>query len=135
MVSKLQYGDSKENPLNYWLYKEEGEKKHRKVRDPDRDKRHRDRSSTREKREKHSKEKGNSLSDRDVEERHREKRHREGPHHDEERRRSHADKKERSGREEHKRREAKVSLFSVSTCGESCSGSPNNVTVYCLVFC
>nr|XP_048293747.1 cytoplasmic dynein 2 intermediate chain 1 isoform X1 [Myodes glareolus] len=104
---KLQYGDSKENPLNYWLYKEEGEKKHRKVRDPDRDKRHRDRSSTREKREKHSKEKGNSLSDREVEERHREKRHKEGLHHDEERRRSHADKRERSGREEHKRREAK----------------------------
>ncbi|KAM7323755.1 hypothetical protein ACRRTK_017861 [Alexandromys fortis] len=104
---KLQYGDSKENPLNYWLYKEEGEKKHRKVRDTDRDKRHRDRSSTGEKREKHSKEKGNSLSDREVEERHREKRHKEGLHHDEERRRSHADKRERSGREEHKRREAK----------------------------
>ncbi|XP_059135099.1 cytoplasmic dynein 2 intermediate chain 1 isoform X2 [Peromyscus eremicus] len=101
------YGDSKENPLNYWLYKEESEKKHRKAKDADRERKHRDRSSTREKREKHSKEKGNSLSDRETEERHREKRHKEGLHHDEERRRSHSDKKERSAKEEHKKREAK----------------------------
>ncbi|KAL1790345.1 WD repeat-containing protein 60 isoform X1 [Sigmodon hispidus] len=94
---KLQYGDSKENPLNYWLYKEENERKHRKSKDTDREKKHRDRSSTREKREKHSKEKGSC--DREVEERHREKRHREGPHH--------TDKKERSVKEEHKKREAK----------------------------
>ncbi|GAB1297869.1 Cytoplasmic dynein 2 intermediate chain 1 [Apodemus speciosus] len=104
---KLQYGDSKENPLNYWLYKEEGEKKHRKVKDTDREKKHREKSSTREKRERHSKEKGSSLSDREVEDRHREKRHKEGLHYDEERRRSHTDKKERSSKEEHKKRESK----------------------------
>ncbi|XP_021091206.1 cytoplasmic dynein 2 intermediate chain 1 isoform X4 [Mesocricetus auratus] len=104
---KLQYGDSKENPLNYWLYKEESEKRHRKTKDADREKRHRERSSTREKREKHSKEKGSSLSDREVEDRHRERRHKEGLHHDEEKRRSHTDKRERSVKEEHKKREAK----------------------------
>uniref|UniRef100_A0A8C2QF71 Cytoplasmic dynein 2 intermediate chain 1 n=1 Tax=Cricetulus griseus TaxID=10029 RepID=A0A8C2QF71_CRIGR len=104
---KLQYGDSKENPLNYWLYKEESEKRHRKVKDADREKRRRERSSTREKREKHSREKGSSVCDRDGEDRHREKRHKDGLHHDEDRRRSHSDKKERSGKDEHKRREAK----------------------------
>ncbi|XP_060244266.1 cytoplasmic dynein 2 intermediate chain 1 isoform X2 [Meriones unguiculatus] len=104
---KLQYGDSKENPLNYWLYKEEGEKKHRRVKDPDRERKHREKSSTREKREKHSKEKGSLLSDREVEERHREKRHKEGLHHDEERRRNHTEKKERPFKEDHKKRESK----------------------------
>lgn len=104
---KLQYGDSKENPLNYWLYKEDGEKKHRKVKDADRERKHREKSSTREKKDRHSKEKGSSLSDREIEDRHREKRHKDGLHYDEERRRSHADKKERSLKEEHRKRESK----------------------------
>ncbi|XP_051033791.1 cytoplasmic dynein 2 intermediate chain 1 [Phodopus roborovskii] len=104
---KLQYGDSKENPLNYWLYKEDSEKRHRKVKDADREKRHGERSGQREKRERHSRDKGHSLSDREGEDRHRERRHREGLHHDEERRRSHTDRKERSVKEEHKRRETK----------------------------
>nr|XP_045016702.1 cytoplasmic dynein 2 intermediate chain 1 isoform X1 [Jaculus jaculus] len=102
---KLQYGDNKENPLSYWLYKED-ERKHRKPRETDQEKRYQEKSSTREKREKHSKEKGNSFSDKEGEERHRIKRHKEG-FHLEEGRRSHRDKKERSSKEEHKKREQK----------------------------
>uniref|UniRef100_A0A8C2P578 Cytoplasmic dynein 2 intermediate chain 1 n=1 Tax=Capra hircus TaxID=9925 RepID=A0A8C2P578_CAPHI len=61
---KLQYGDSKDNPLKYWLYKEEGERRHRKQKEPDREKKHREKSSTR---EKNSKEKGSSFSDKEGE--------------------------------------------------------------------
>ncbi|XP_035110118.3 cytoplasmic dynein 2 intermediate chain 1 isoform X4 [Callithrix jacchus] len=104
---KLQYGDSKDNPLKYWLYKGEGERRHRKPREPDRDKKHREKSSTRERREKYSKEKSNSFSDKEGEERRKEKRHKEGLHLDEERHRSHMDRKERLAKEEHKKRESK----------------------------
>ncbi|XP_032499345.1 WD repeat-containing protein 60 isoform X3 [Phocoena sinus] len=97
---QLQYGDSKDNPLKYWLYKEEGERRHRKQKEPDREKKHREKSSTREKREKYSKEKSNSFSDKEGEERHKEKRHKEGFHVDEEKRRSSV------GKKEHRRREA-----------------------------
>uniref|UniRef100_A0A8C6W2T1 Cytoplasmic dynein 2 intermediate chain 1 n=1 Tax=Nannospalax galili TaxID=1026970 RepID=A0A8C6W2T1_NANGA len=102
---KLQYGGGKDNPLNYWLYKEEGERKHRRTRDTDREKKHREKSSTRGRGEKHSKEKGSSLSNREGEDRHRERR-KEGLHR-EERRPSHTDGKERPSKEEHKRRESK----------------------------
>ncbi|XP_051008441.1 cytoplasmic dynein 2 intermediate chain 1 [Acomys russatus] len=106
---KLQYGDSKENPLHYWLYKEDNERKHKRVKDADREKKHREKSSTREKRERHTKDKASvlTLTDREVDERHREKRHRVGLHHDEDRRRSHTEKKERALKEEHKKRESK----------------------------
>ncbi|MXQ94153.1 hypothetical protein E5288_WYG010360 [Bos mutus] len=104
---KLQYGDSKDNPLKYWLYKEEGERRHRKQKEPDREKKHREKSSTREKREKNSKEKGSSFSDKEGEERHKERRHKEGFPAGEERPRGHAERKERSRREEHRRREPK----------------------------
>ncbi|XP_026307285.1 WD repeat-containing protein 60 isoform X3 [Piliocolobus tephrosceles] len=107
---KLQYGDSKDNPLKYWLYKEEGDRRHRKPREPDRDKKHREKSSTREKREKYSKEKSNSFSEKGGEERHKEKRHKEGLHFDDERHRSSVDRKERSAKDEHKKRESKVPL-------------------------
>ncbi|KFO37310.1 WD repeat-containing protein 60, partial [Fukomys damarensis] len=92
---KLQYGDSKENPLKYWLYKE-GERRHRK--------KHREKNSTREKREKYSKEKNSLFSDKEGEERHREIRHKEGFHVDE-RHRSSAERKERSSKEEYRKRE------------------------------
>ncbi|XP_049737638.1 cytoplasmic dynein 2 intermediate chain 1 isoform X1 [Elephas maximus indicus] len=104
---KLQYGDSKDNPLKYWLYKEEGERRHRKQKEQDREKKHREKSSTREKREKIPKEKSNSFSDKEGEKRHKEKRHKEGVHFDEERHRSSLDKKERSSKEEHKKRDSK----------------------------
>ncbi|XP_072870073.1 cytoplasmic dynein 2 intermediate chain 1-like [Chlorocebus sabaeus] len=104
---KLQYGDSKDNPLKYWLYKEEGDRRHRKPRDPDRDKKHREKSSTREKREKYSKEKSNSFSEKEGEERHKEKRHKEVLHFDDERHRTSVDRKERSAKDEHKKRESK----------------------------
>ncbi|XP_030682216.1 WD repeat-containing protein 60 isoform X3 [Nomascus leucogenys] len=104
---KLQYRDSKDNPLKYWLYKEEGERRHRKPREPDRDKKHREKSSTREKREKYSKEKSNSFSDKEGEERHKEKRHKEGLRFDDERHRSNVDRKERSAKDEHRKRESK----------------------------
>lgn len=107
---KLQYGDSKDNPLKYWLYKEEGDRRHRKPRDPDRDKKHREKSSTREKREKYSKEKSNSFSEKEGEERHKEKRHKEVLHFDDERHRTSVDRKERSAKDEHKKRESKVPL-------------------------
>ncbi|XP_036720042.1 cytoplasmic dynein 2 intermediate chain 1 isoform X2 [Balaenoptera musculus] len=99
---KLQYGDSKDNPLKYWLYKEEGERRHRKQKEPDREKKHREKSSTREKREKYSKEKSSSFSDKEGEERHKEKRHKEGFRVDEAKQRGSVDEKE-----EHRRREAK----------------------------
>lgn len=98
---KLQYGDSKDNPLKYWLYKEEGERRHKKAREPDREKKHR------EKREKHSKEKSSSFFEKEGEERHKERRHKESSHFDDERHRSNVDKKERSLKEEHKKRESK----------------------------
>uniref|UniRef100_A0A2K5YVN4 Cytoplasmic dynein 2 intermediate chain 1 n=1 Tax=Mandrillus leucophaeus TaxID=9568 RepID=A0A2K5YVN4_MANLE len=104
---KLQYGDSKDNPLKYWLYKEEGDRRHRKPRDPDRDKKHREKSSTREKREKYSKEKSNSFSEKEGEERHKEKRHKEVLHFDDERHRTSVDRKETSAKDEHKKRESK----------------------------
>ncbi|XP_043728544.1 cytoplasmic dynein 2 intermediate chain 1 isoform X4 [Cervus elaphus] len=104
---KLQYGDSKDNPLKYWLYREEGERRHRKQKEPEREKKHREKSGTRERREKSSKEKGSSFSDKEGEERHRERRHKEGVPAGEERPRGHAERKERSRREEHRRREAK----------------------------
>ncbi|XP_032100750.1 WD repeat-containing protein 60 isoform X2 [Sapajus apella] len=103
---KLQYGDSKDNPLKYWLYKGEGERRHRKPREPDRDKKHRE-NSTRERREKYSKEKSSAFPDKEGEERRKEKRHKEGLHLDEERHRSHMDRKERLVKEEHKKRESK----------------------------
>ncbi|XP_025849510.1 cytoplasmic dynein 2 intermediate chain 1 isoform X2 [Vulpes vulpes] len=104
---KLQYGDSKDNPLKYWLYKEEGERRHRKQKEPDREKKHREKSSTREKRDKYAKEKSNSSSDKKGEERHKDKRHKEGSHFDEERHHSSTDKRERLPREEPKKRESK----------------------------
>lgn len=104
---QLQYGDSKDNPLKYWLYREEGERRHRKQKEPDREKKHREKSGTRERREKSSKEKGSSFCGKEGEERHRERRHKEGVHAGEERPRGHAERKERSRREEHRRREAK----------------------------
>ncbi|XP_069853311.1 cytoplasmic dynein 2 intermediate chain 1 isoform X1 [Dipodomys merriami] len=101
---KLQYGDNKDNPLKFWLYKEEDERKHRKPREVDREKKHQEKGSTREKREKHSKEKGNFLTDKEGEERHREKRHRDL---DDERHRNHTERKERLSKEEHKKKESK----------------------------
>ncbi|XP_022369625.1 WD repeat-containing protein 60 isoform X1 [Enhydra lutris kenyoni] len=106
---KLQYGDSKDNPLKYWLYKEEGEKRHRKQKEPDRERKHGEKSSTRERREKYPKGKSNSFPDKEGEERHKEKRHKEGFHFDEERRQSDMDKKERLLREDLKKRESKSS--------------------------
>ncbi|MBZ3883561.1 WD repeat-containing protein 60 [Sciurus carolinensis] len=103
---KLQYGDSKDNPLKYWLYKEEGERRHRKPREADRERKHREKSSTREKREKHLKEKSNSFSDKEGEERHKEKRHKDVFHLDE-RHRSSTDRKERLWKEEHRKRASK----------------------------
>ncbi|XP_054582130.1 cytoplasmic dynein 2 intermediate chain 1 isoform X2 [Eptesicus fuscus] len=104
---KLQYGDSKDNPLNYWLYKEEGERRHRRHKEADRGKRHPEKSSTREKREKYSKEKSNSLSKNEGERRHKEKGHKEGFPLDDERHRGSTDRKERPSKEEHRRRELK----------------------------
>ncbi|KAM5188320.1 cytoplasmic dynein 2 intermediate chain 1 isoform 4-T5 [Callospermophilus lateralis] len=103
---KLQYGDSKDNPLKYWLYKEDGERRHRKPREADRERKHREKSSTQEKKERHSKEKSNAFSDKEGEERHKEKRHKEAFHFDE-RHRSSMDKKERLWKEEHRKRESK----------------------------
>ncbi|XP_059028395.1 cytoplasmic dynein 2 intermediate chain 1 isoform X1 [Mustela lutreola] len=106
---KLQYGDSKDNPLKYWLYKEEGERRPRKQKEPDRERKHGEKSSTRERREKYPKEKISSFSDKEGEERHKEKRHKEGFHFDEGRRPSNTDKKERLSREDVKKRESKGS--------------------------
>ncbi|XP_040840288.1 cytoplasmic dynein 2 intermediate chain 1 isoform X2 [Ochotona curzoniae] len=103
---KLQYGDSKDNPLQYWLYKEEGERRHKKSRDPDREKKHREKSSTRDKRDRHSKEKSNSYPEKE-EERHKERRHKDSSHVEDERHRGHAEKKERSLKDEHRRRDPK----------------------------
>ncbi|XP_055990801.1 cytoplasmic dynein 2 intermediate chain 1 isoform X2 [Sorex fumeus] len=104
---KLQYGDSKDNPLKYWLYKEEGERRHRRHRDPDRERRHREKSSA-EKRERHPKDKSSPFSDREGEERPRERRHKDGSHGDGERHRgSGSERKERPPKDEHRRREAK----------------------------
>uniref|UniRef100_A0A8C6AEJ6 Cytoplasmic dynein 2 intermediate chain 1 n=1 Tax=Marmota marmota marmota TaxID=9994 RepID=A0A8C6AEJ6_MARMA len=105
-VERLQYGDSKDNPLKYWLYKEGGERRHRKPREADRERKHREKSSTREKKERHSKEKSSAFSDKEGEERHKEKRHKEAFHFDE-RHRSSMDEKERLWKEEHRKRESK----------------------------
>ncbi|XP_028345289.1 cytoplasmic dynein 2 intermediate chain 1 isoform X3 [Physeter macrocephalus] len=102
---KLQYGDSKDNPLKYWLYKEEGERRHRKQKEPDREKKHREKSSTREKREKYSKAKSHSFSDKEGAERRKEQRHKEGFRVDEE-------------EEQHRRGEAKVPLPGASSSQE-----------------
>ncbi|XP_046525731.1 cytoplasmic dynein 2 intermediate chain 1 isoform X3 [Equus quagga] len=104
---QLQYGDSKDNPLKYWLYKEEGERRHRKQKEPDREKKHREKSSTREKKEKYSKEPRTPSSDKEGEERHKEKRHSEGFRLDDERHRGSVDKKERPSKEEPRKREYK----------------------------
>uniref|UniRef100_A0A671FA20 Uncharacterized protein n=1 Tax=Rhinolophus ferrumequinum TaxID=59479 RepID=A0A671FA20_RHIFE len=104
---KLQYGDSQDNPLKYWLYKEEGERRHGKHKEANREKKHREESSTRGKREKYSKGKSNSYSDKAGEERRKEKPHKEAFHFDDERHRGSLDKKERSSKEEHKKREPK----------------------------
>ncbi|XP_039111786.1 cytoplasmic dynein 2 intermediate chain 1 isoform X1 [Hyaena hyaena] len=106
---KLQYGDSKDNPLQYWLYKEGGERRHRRQREPDRERKHGEKSSTREKRDKYSKEKSNLFTDKEGEERHRERRHREGSHVDEERHHSTTGRRERSSGEEPRKRESKNS--------------------------
>uniref|UniRef100_A0A8D0Q6P8 Cytoplasmic dynein 2 intermediate chain 1 n=1 Tax=Sus scrofa TaxID=9823 RepID=A0A8D0Q6P8_PIG len=108
---KLQYGDSRDNPLKYWLYKEEDERRHRKPKEPDQGrKHHREKSSTREKRDKYSKEKSHSFSDKEGEDRHKEKRRKEGFHVDDEKPRGHVDKKEPRRREakddEHRNRGA-----------------------------
>lgn len=109
--SKLQYGDSRDNPLKYWLYKEEDERRHRKPKEPDQGrKHHHEKSSTREKRDKYSKEKSHSFSDKEGEDRHKEKRRKEGFHVDDEKPRGHVDKKEPRRREakddEHRNRGA-----------------------------
>ncbi|KAM8774720.1 cytoplasmic dynein 2 intermediate chain 1 [Rhynchonycteris naso] len=104
---KLQYGDSQDNPLEYWLYKGDGERRHRKHKDSDQGKKHQEKSSTREKREKYSKEKSSALSEKEGEERHKEKRYREGFHVNDERHQASMDRKERSLKEEHRKREPK----------------------------
>ncbi|XP_058390293.1 cytoplasmic dynein 2 intermediate chain 1 isoform X3 [Diceros bicornis minor] len=104
---KLQYGDSKDNPLKYWLYKEEGERRRRRHKEPDREKKHQEKSSTREKKEKYSKEPRTPSSDKEGEERHKKKRHSEGFCLDDERYWGGVDKKERSSKEEPKKRECK----------------------------
>ncbi|XP_058516726.1 cytoplasmic dynein 2 intermediate chain 1 isoform X2 [Ochotona princeps] len=103
---KLQYGDGKDNPLQYWLYREEGERRHKRSRDPDREKKHREKSSVRDRRDKYSKEKSNSYPEKE-EERHKERRHRDSSHVDDERHRAHAEKKERSLKDGHTRRDPK----------------------------
>ena len=111
--SQLQYGDSQDNPVQYWLYKEGGERRHRRQKEPDRERRHREKSSMREKRDKHSREKSNSFSDKEGEDRHREKRHREGARLDEERHPGDTGRKERSSREELRKRESKVPFLTL----------------------
>ncbi|XP_047619115.1 cytoplasmic dynein 2 intermediate chain 1 isoform X1 [Phacochoerus africanus] len=108
---KLQYGDSRDNPLKYWLYKEEDERRHRKPKEPDQGRKHpREKSSTRERRDKDWKEKSHSFSDREGEDRHKEKRRNEGFHFEDEKPRGHVDKKEPRRREakddEHRNRGA-----------------------------
>ncbi|XP_006887753.1 PREDICTED: WD repeat-containing protein 60 [Elephantulus edwardii] len=103
---KLQYGDSKENPLKYWLYNEESERRHRRPKEQDREKKHREKSM-REKREKIRKEKSIFFTEKEGEERHKEKHHKEGVHFDEERHHSSIHKKERASKEEHKKRDSK----------------------------
>ncbi|XP_036987801.2 cytoplasmic dynein 2 intermediate chain 1 isoform X2 [Artibeus jamaicensis] len=104
---KLQYGDSKDNPLKYWLYKEEEGRGHRRHREPDRGRRHHEKSSTREKRERHSKEKSSSLSKREEDTGHKEKRREEGLHFSDERHHGRVDRRERSSKEERRKREPK----------------------------
>lgn len=109
--SQLQYGDSKDNPLKYWLYKEEEGRRHRKHREPDRGKKHQEKSSTREKREQHSKEKGSSLPEREGDAGHKEKRHEEGLRFSDERLHGRVDRRERSSKEERRRRDPKVRVW------------------------
>ncbi|KAM5255328.1 cytoplasmic dynein 2 intermediate chain 1 [Ctenodactylus gundi] len=101
---KLQYGDSKDNPLKYWLYKEEGERRHRKPKEADRERKHPEKSSTREKREKYSKDKSNSFSDKEGEERSKGRWHRADWHFNDERSTRVSDEKERWSKEEHGKR-------------------------------
>lgn len=107
----MQYGDSKDNPLKYWLYKEEGERRHRRAKEPDRGKKFLEKSSTRERREKYSKEKSSSLSENDRDKRPRERQHKEDARVEEERHRGSMGRKERASKEEHRRREPKVRVL------------------------
>ncbi|XP_036755484.2 cytoplasmic dynein 2 intermediate chain 1 isoform X1 [Manis pentadactyla] len=107
---KLQYGDSKDNPLKYWLYKEEGERRHRKQKEPDRERKHQEKSGTRERREKYPKEKSSSFPDKEVAERSREKRRKEGFHLDDEKHQGHMDRRDRPLGEEHRTGEPKVEV-------------------------
>ncbi|XP_054548759.1 cytoplasmic dynein 2 intermediate chain 1 isoform X2 [Talpa occidentalis] len=102
---KLQYGDSRDNPLKYWLYKEEGERRHHRHREPDRERRHRDKSSARERRDRHSWEQSGSFSDKEGDERHRDRRHRDSLRPEEEPRRG-GERREKPRKEEHRKREA-----------------------------
>ncbi|KAG8506105.1 WD repeat-containing protein 60 [Galemys pyrenaicus] len=86
---QLQYGDSRDNPLKYWLYKEEGERRHRRQREPDRERRHRDKAGAREK--------SGSFSDKEGD-----GRQRDGES------RLLGERRERPRKEEHRKREAKV---------------------------
>lgn len=110
-----QCGDSEDNPLKYWLYKEEGERRHRKQKEPDRERKHQEKSSTRERREKHPKEKNSSFPDKEVAERSREKRRKEGFHLGDEKHQGHMDRRDRPLGKEHRTGEPKV-LFSDGHC-------------------
>ncbi|KAK2505110.1 hypothetical protein MC885_014494 [Smutsia gigantea] len=105
---KLQYGDSKDNPLKYWLYKEEGERRHRKQKEPHQEKKHQEKSSTRERREKYPKEKDSSFPGKEAVEQSIEKRHKEGFHLGDERHQGHTDRRDRPLGEEHRTGEPKV---------------------------
>lgn len=113
--SQLQYGDRKDNPLQYWLYKEGGERRHRRQKEPDRERKHGGKSSTREKRDKHSEEGSNLFTDKGGEERHGERRRRGGSHDDDEdeERRSAAGGRARPSGEEPRARESKVPLLTL----------------------
>ncbi|XP_072820139.1 cytoplasmic dynein 2 intermediate chain 1 isoform X3 [Vicugna pacos] len=100
---KLRYGDSRDSPLKYWLYQEEGERPHRWQEERKR----REKSHARERRDKSAKDSSHSLSDRGGEERRRDRRLTEGFPSEDERLRGHADRKDRPWREEQWRRVAK----------------------------
>nr|XP_031311701.1 WD repeat-containing protein 60 isoform X6 [Camelus dromedarius] len=100
---KLRYGDSRDNPLKYWLYQEEGERPHRWQEERKR----REKSHARERRDKSAKDSSRLLSDRGGEERRRDRRLTEGFPSEDERPRGHADRKDRPWREEQWRRAAK----------------------------
>ncbi|XP_010961279.1 cytoplasmic dynein 2 intermediate chain 1 isoform X1 [Camelus bactrianus] len=100
---KLRYGDSRDNPLKYWLHQEEGERPHRWQEERKR----REKSRARERRDKSAKDSSRLLSDRGGEERRRDRRLTEGFPSEDERPRGHADRKDRPWREEQWRRAAK----------------------------